>query len=204
MHFFLFVCFCCIIAQQNLTTLQARQQEIEINRQQRYFRIPFIRPMDQYKDPQNKKKGWWYAHFDGPWIARQMELHPDKAPILLVAGWYWKQNLDVGRVQSLWLPFRKQADDTNFPSCILFHQQFKSRQNLRIWNCCWWWPDVMEPDVIWRCNMVYFCMYFNLGSHWQRILFGNLHVNGFIINFFQIIHRTGDSVKTWSDLNWET
>ncbi|XP_063168952.1 unconventional myosin-VI isoform X3 [Candoia aspera] len=63
-----------------------QQQEIEINRQQRYFRIPFIRPADQYKDPQNKKKGWWYAHFDGPWIARQMELHPDKQPILLVAG----------------------------------------------------------------------------------------------------------------------
>ncbi|XP_030054918.1 unconventional myosin-VI isoform X2 [Microcaecilia unicolor] len=70
-------------AQQNLP---ARQQEIEMNRQQRYFRIPFIRPVDQYKDPQNKKKGWWYAHFDGTWIARQMELHPDKAPILLVAG----------------------------------------------------------------------------------------------------------------------
>uniref|UniRef100_A0AAR2JHZ7 Unconventional myosin-VI n=1 Tax=Pygocentrus nattereri TaxID=42514 RepID=A0AAR2JHZ7_PYGNA len=64
----------------------ARQQEITMNRQQRYFRIPFIRPADQYKDPQNKKKGWWYAHFDGPWIARQMELHPDKQPILLVAG----------------------------------------------------------------------------------------------------------------------
>uniref|UniRef100_A0A8C8SL27 Unconventional myosin-VI n=1 Tax=Pelusios castaneus TaxID=367368 RepID=A0A8C8SL27_9SAUR len=73
--------------QQNPTTqLPARKQEIEINRQQRYFRIPFIRPADQYKDPQNKKKGWWYAHFDGPWIARQMELHPDKPPILLVAG----------------------------------------------------------------------------------------------------------------------
>ncbi|KAF0886475.1 MYO6 protein, partial [Crocuta crocuta] len=64
----------------------SRQQEIEMNRQQRFFRIPFIRPADQYKDPQNKKKGWWYAHFDGPWIARQMELHPDKPPILLVAG----------------------------------------------------------------------------------------------------------------------
>ncbi|KAF0023982.1 hypothetical protein F2P81_024612 [Scophthalmus maximus] len=57
-----------------------------MNRQQRYFRIPFIRPGDQYKDPQGKKKGWWYAHFDGPWIARQMELHPDKQPIVLVAG----------------------------------------------------------------------------------------------------------------------
>ncbi|XP_040284607.1 unconventional myosin-VI isoform X5 [Bufo bufo] len=74
-------------AQQNpVVQLPARQQEIEVNRQQRYFRIPFIRPADQYKEPQNKKKGWWYAHFDGPWIARQMELHPDKPPIMLVAG----------------------------------------------------------------------------------------------------------------------
>ncbi|XP_074400369.1 unconventional myosin-VI-like [Zonotrichia albicollis] len=79
--------------QQNpAAQLPGRQQEIEINRQQRYFRIPFIRPADQYKDPQNKKKGWWYAHFDGPWIARQMELHPDKAPILLVAG---KDDMDM-------------------------------------------------------------------------------------------------------------
>ncbi|KAG9336161.1 hypothetical protein JZ751_002508 [Albula glossodonta] len=74
-------------AQQNpAPPVAARQQEVAMNRQQRYFRIPFIRPADQYKDPQNKKKGWWYAHFDGPWIARQMELHPDKQPILLVAG----------------------------------------------------------------------------------------------------------------------
>uniref|UniRef100_H3DIU6 Unconventional myosin-VI n=1 Tax=Tetraodon nigroviridis TaxID=99883 RepID=H3DIU6_TETNG len=63
-----------------------QHQEVTMNRQQRYFRIPFIRPADQYKDPHNKKKGWWYAHFDGPWIARQMELHPDKQPIVLVAG----------------------------------------------------------------------------------------------------------------------
>lgn len=72
--------------QNSATQLPNMQQEIEMNRQQRFFRIPFIRPADQYKDPQNKKKGWWYAHFDGPWIARQMELHPDKSPILLVAG----------------------------------------------------------------------------------------------------------------------
>ncbi|KAK9531936.1 hypothetical protein VZT92_011325 [Zoarces viviparus] len=74
-------------AQQNpAPPIPARQYEVAMNRQQRYFRIPFIRPGDQYKDPQNKKKGWWYAHFDGPWIARQMELHPDKHPIVLVAG----------------------------------------------------------------------------------------------------------------------
>ncbi|KAM9703485.1 LOW QUALITY PROTEIN: myosin VIa [Menidia menidia] len=64
----------------------ARQHEAALNRQQRYFRIPFIRPGEQFKDPHGKKKGWWYAHFDGPWIARQMELHPDKQPVLLVAG----------------------------------------------------------------------------------------------------------------------
>ncbi|XP_077949504.1 myosin VIa isoform X3 [Gasterosteus aculeatus] len=74
-------------AQQNSAPpIPARQHEVAMNRQQRYFRIPFIRPGDQYKDPQGKKKGWWYAHFDGPWIARQMELHPDKHPIVLVAG----------------------------------------------------------------------------------------------------------------------
>ncbi|XP_015255925.1 PREDICTED: unconventional myosin-VI-like isoform X8 [Cyprinodon variegatus] len=75
-------------AQHNLAPpIPARQHDVAMNRQQRYFRIPFIRPGDQYKDPQKpQKKGWWYAHFDGPWIARQMELHPEKQPILLVAG----------------------------------------------------------------------------------------------------------------------
>lgn len=32
------------------------------------------------------KRGLWYAHFDGQYVARQMELHADKSPILLVAG----------------------------------------------------------------------------------------------------------------------
>lgn len=34
----------------------------------------------------DNKRGWWYAHFDGQYVARQMELHADKPPILLVAG----------------------------------------------------------------------------------------------------------------------
>uniref|UniRef100_A0A3B3ZX36 Unconventional myosin-VI n=1 Tax=Periophthalmus magnuspinnatus TaxID=409849 RepID=A0A3B3ZX36_9GOBI len=75
------------IAEQYLAPpIPPRQLEAALNRHQRFFRIPFIRPGDQFKDPSGKKKGWWYAHFDGPWIARQMELHPDKQPILLVAG----------------------------------------------------------------------------------------------------------------------
>jgi myosin-6 len=56
-------------------------------RPQRFFRIPFVRPGDQEKaGAAQKKRGWWFAHFDGQWIARQMELHPDKPPVLLVAG----------------------------------------------------------------------------------------------------------------------
>jgi myosin-6 len=50
-------------------------------RPQRYFRIPFVRP-----DAKGGKKGWWFAHFDGQWIARQLELHPEKAPVVLVQG----------------------------------------------------------------------------------------------------------------------
>ncbi|XP_066994103.2 myosin heavy chain 95F [Anabrus simplex] len=61
---------------------------------QRYFRIPFIRPPpvsnagpeDGNNRTGGQKRGWWYAHFDGQYVARQMELHPDKPAILLVAG----------------------------------------------------------------------------------------------------------------------
>ena len=55
-----------------------------VEQAQRYFRVPFIHPSEQ--DRLNRRKGWWYAHFDGQWIARQIELHPDKEPLLLVAG----------------------------------------------------------------------------------------------------------------------
>jgi len=53
--------------------------------EQRYFRIPFARPLNP-NQPQNLSHGWWFAHFDGNWIARQMELQPNQTPILLIAG----------------------------------------------------------------------------------------------------------------------
>ncbi|XP_072290391.1 unconventional myosin-VI-like isoform X2 [Eucyclogobius newberryi] len=80
------------LQQASAPPIPPRQLEAALNRQQRFFRIPFIRPGDQFKDPSGKKKGWWYAHFDGPWIARQMELHPEKEPIVLVAG---KDDMDM-------------------------------------------------------------------------------------------------------------
>lgn len=58
---------------------------------QRYFRIPFVRPSPNGTNENgngdlNGIRGMWYAHFDGQYVARQMELHPEKSPILLVAG----------------------------------------------------------------------------------------------------------------------
>ncbi|KAG6453601.1 hypothetical protein O3G_MSEX008225 [Manduca sexta] len=50
----------------------------------RYFRIPFVRAGAPGDAPD--RRGWWYAHFDGQYVARQMELHPDKTPVLLQAG----------------------------------------------------------------------------------------------------------------------
>jgi myosin VI len=50
----------------------------------RYFRIPFMRPNSNLNDANGR--GWWYAHFDGSYVARQMELHAEKPPILLIAG----------------------------------------------------------------------------------------------------------------------
>lgn len=55
-------------------------------RPQRFFRVPFMRRSNQYRDSEYKKQGWWYAHFDGQWIARQMELNPGRPALLLVAG----------------------------------------------------------------------------------------------------------------------
>lgn len=52
----------------------------------RYFRIPFMRPALIKNGLSDGKRGWWYAHFDGQYVARQMEIHPEKTPILLSAG----------------------------------------------------------------------------------------------------------------------
>jgi len=60
---------------------------VPLMNEQRYFRIPFARPLNS-RQPQNVSHGCWYAHFDGNWIARQMELHPRQPPVLLVAGRY--------------------------------------------------------------------------------------------------------------------
>lgn len=57
--------------------------------QHRFFKIPFVRPQKDSEDKEThlgERKGWWYAHFDGQFVARQMELHPDKPPVLLTAG----------------------------------------------------------------------------------------------------------------------
>uniref|UniRef100_A0AC34R988 Myosin motor domain-containing protein n=1 Tax=Panagrolaimus sp. JU765 TaxID=591449 RepID=A0AC34R988_9BILA len=59
---------------------------------QRYFRVPFSAPSASDQSGQNTHLrnsavgGIWLAHFDGQFVARQMEIHPNKPPVLLVAG----------------------------------------------------------------------------------------------------------------------
>ena len=62
----------------------------------RYFRVPFTRQdaLTTTKSAAGStgavisgvKRGWWYAHFNGRWIQRQMEVYPNAKPILLLAG----------------------------------------------------------------------------------------------------------------------
>jgi myosin-6 len=67
------------------SSLSSLAQAVPQN-QQRYFRVPFVKPDPPGQKSLNKQKGWWLAHFDGQWVVRQLELHPDRSPILLVAG----------------------------------------------------------------------------------------------------------------------
>ncbi|ESN91883.1 hypothetical protein HELRODRAFT_104176 [Helobdella robusta] len=53
--------------------------------QQRFFKIAFTKPSDENRDG-IEARGWWWAHFDGKWIARQMEMHIGMKPLLLIAG----------------------------------------------------------------------------------------------------------------------
>ena len=79
-----------ILEEANKTTLASLKKPVT-SCDHRYFRIPFVRPDGSTETSINNPahqsgRGWWYAHFDGLWIARQMELHPGRTPILLVAG----------------------------------------------------------------------------------------------------------------------
>uniref|UniRef100_A0AAG5DWS3 Myosin motor domain-containing protein n=1 Tax=Anopheles atroparvus TaxID=41427 RepID=A0AAG5DWS3_ANOAO len=79
--------------------LTPKQEIVPTGSVHRYFRIPFMRSANGGQDngmgggttglpsaDDSNKRGWWFAHFDGQYVARQMELHADKPPILLVAG----------------------------------------------------------------------------------------------------------------------
>uniref|UniRef100_A0A182RH91 Myosin motor domain-containing protein n=1 Tax=Anopheles funestus TaxID=62324 RepID=A0A182RH91_ANOFN len=72
--------------------LTPKQEIVPTGSVHRYFRIPFVRPNNGGPEvatavnADDSKRSWWFAHFDGQYVARQMELHTDKPPILLVAG----------------------------------------------------------------------------------------------------------------------
>lgn len=72
----------------NRSPLRVQPKQEIISSTHRYFRIPFMRANNSTAPNENDsgKRGMWYAHFDGQYVARQMELHADKPPILLIAG----------------------------------------------------------------------------------------------------------------------
>jgi len=85
----------CVLAEGHIEaskTTIGTNGTITTSNEQRYFRIPFLRPnSDGSKGVPGQSQswdgqGWWLAHFDGQWISRQMELHPNKQPIVLTAG----------------------------------------------------------------------------------------------------------------------
>jgi myosin-6 len=53
--------------QSTTTTVSNAKKGSVKGSEQRYFRIPFIRPNEQNRETkgEQKKRGWWYAHFDG-------------------------------------------------------------------------------------------------------------------------------------------
>lgn len=84
----------------------------------RLFKVPFVYP--SYNNP--SIKGWWYAHFYGKWIVRQLEIHPEQAPLCLVAG---KDDLRMCELslQETGLTRRKGSEITL--------QEFDD-----LWSCC--------------------------------------------------------------------
>jgi myosin-6 len=71
-----------ILNEANKTTVVTPKKSTSSNSGgQRFFRIPFVKP-----GAHEGTKGWWFAHFDGEWIGRQMELHPGREAVLLLAG----------------------------------------------------------------------------------------------------------------------
>merc|ERR1719367_1689798 len=70
-----------ILNEANKPASVANAKKTTSSTAQRFFRIPFVKP-----GAGEGAKGWWFAHFDGDWIGRQMELHPGREAVLLLAG----------------------------------------------------------------------------------------------------------------------
>ncbi|KAM7307773.1 unconventional myosin-VI isoform X2 [Ixodes scapularis] len=80
---------------------------------QRYFRIPFR------KD--GSSSGLWFAHFDGQYIARQMELHPGRPPVLLLADKEKKEHVSVETCSFSSLSSSVNTSVSDFPQkCLIY------------------------------------------------------------------------------------
>uniref|UniRef100_A0A915Q5E8 Myosin motor domain-containing protein n=1 Tax=Setaria digitata TaxID=48799 RepID=A0A915Q5E8_9BILA len=103
---------------------------------QRYFKVPFVQPARGHgniiRDISEvaASHGMWYAHFDGQWIARQMELHPNRKPVLLTAG---RDDMEMCELslEATQLTRKKGAEITATEFETLWHQCGGPQQHMR-------------------------------------------------------------------------
>ena len=86
------------------------------NATQRFFRVPFNLRHG------GAELGWWYAHFDGEYVKRQMDKHPNKQPVLLIRGRHDLQ-MCPDTLEKTGLSGRKEAE--------IFPDQFEA-----VWDKC--------------------------------------------------------------------
>ncbi|XP_033635781.1 unconventional myosin-VI-like [Asterias rubens] len=88
------------------------------NNLQRYFKVAFTRP--SATNANVRQRSVWYAHFDGEWIARQMEIHADREPLLLIAG---KDDLSMCEMSL------EQTGLTRKPGAEILEREFEEEWN---------------------------------------------------------------------------
>ncbi|VDM36765.1 unnamed protein product [Toxocara canis] len=71
---------------RRLRMLQQWKERNEARDKQPVLRVPADILAQSSATNRVVQSGTWYAHFDGQWVARQMEIYPNRNPVLLIAG----------------------------------------------------------------------------------------------------------------------
>ena len=70
------------------TSLAPSLLQKPIDHKQRYFRAPLALRKHRESGTASAEKGYWFCHFDGEFIVREIELRPRVTTIVYVAGMF--------------------------------------------------------------------------------------------------------------------